>query len=189
MMERIEEIRERLNKATPGKWSREIGNEYREVSMERGPLLATVRDADDGTFIAHAPNDIKYLLEQITALQEENAAYKATGLTPKQIAAGTKVEFDIGEKGFLKAINTAFKKKFGITADDVPKIMVERDELKKDTATFTKALEIAAKYSLWENEWKTHKGFEDYEYMRKNYFIQQARSAINSKEGEKNECK
>lgn len=69
--------------------------------------------------------------QQIATLKKALGSYKSTGFTPEQISAGTTVTFDIGDEGFLKAINEAFKERFGITADDVPKIITERDTLKK----------------------------------------------------------
>lgn len=79
---------------------------------------------------------IAMTLQENATLKKKLEAYKSTGFTPEQISAGTTVTFDIGDEGFLKAINVAFKELFGITADDVPKIIAERDTLKK-------ALELA----------------------------------------------
>ena len=89
--------------------------------------------------------------QQIATLKKELEAYKATGFTPEQISAGTTVTFDIGNDGFLAAINSAFKERFGITADDVPKIIAERNTLKT-------ALELMAKDFYDASDDEVHSG-------------------------------
>lgn len=82
--------------------------------------------------LSAADVDLKYQPRKILLeIFEKLAAYENTGFEPEQISAGTTVTFDIGNEGFLKAINAAFKERFGITADDVPKIIAERDKLKE----------------------------------------------------------
>lgn len=87
----IEEILERLNKATPGPWNTGNGTEdtlhegentvvcsdmvicsrYVYEGWERnGETYANMR------LIAHAPEDIKHLLDQLAAMQEENKRLK-----------------------------------------------------------------------------------------------------------------
>jgi hypothetical protein len=75
-MEKLEEIRERLNKATSGNWCH-IPNIVKGRSIFSDPdtrlKIGETYSYNDAVFICCAPDDIKYLLEQITALQEENA--------------------------------------------------------------------------------------------------------------------
>ena len=93
-MGRLEEIRERLNKATLGPWTVGDGSEdafwegkncvvhKKDRVIVSRPLYGRPARFDRQTcadirLIAHAPDDIKYLLEQITAMQEENERLKA----------------------------------------------------------------------------------------------------------------
>jgi predicted RNase H-like nuclease (RuvC/YqgF family) len=86
-MERLEEINERLNKATLGPWEYsdcacEIWSTAHKTVTDDDVVIGGTEGAgiaiseDDNNFVCHAPNDIKYLLEQITALQEENERLK-----------------------------------------------------------------------------------------------------------------
>ena len=68
--------------------------------------------------------------------------YEETNLEPEEITSGTTVTFDIGNDGFLSAIDTAFQQKFGITADDVPKLIVENAKLNKQFEDFRAARKI-----------------------------------------------
>ena len=70
--ERIKEIRERLGAATPGPWSvldlsDETGTDYtvEGSDVQIGPVWALA----DAAFIANAPADIAYLLEQVERLE------------------------------------------------------------------------------------------------------------------------
>jgi len=72
-------------------------------------------------------------------------AYRDTGLTPEEInkivsGAPVKVSFDIGDEGFLTAINGAFKERFGITADKCSETI---SDLQSERDTLKKALELA----------------------------------------------
>lgn len=84
-MDRIDEIRERLSKATPGKWEvraqlpyseamllfvgREDGNRSLASGMwNAGPGLE--RDKNNFEMIAHAPSDLAYLLSQLDAARK-----------------------------------------------------------------------------------------------------------------------
>lgn len=71
--------------------------------------------------------------------------YEDTGLTPDEIlklrdSAPLSVEFDIGDEGFLFAINRAFKKQFRKTPDE---IIAENTQLQAETAVMREALELA----------------------------------------------
>jgi hypothetical protein len=78
-MERLDEIRERLNKATPNNWCH-MPNIKKGRSIFSNPdtrlKIGEAYSYDDAVFICYAPEDIKYLLEQINALQEENERLK-----------------------------------------------------------------------------------------------------------------
>lgn len=68
-MNRINEIRERLEEATPGPWI-----EYdAKVYVERGSVkIALPMGRKDAEFIAHTSEDIRFLIDEIERLQEEN---------------------------------------------------------------------------------------------------------------------
>lgn len=68
MNNRISEIKARLEKATPGPWV-----EYdAKVYVERGSVkIALPMGRKDAEFIAHAPEDIRFLLNVIEKLQME----------------------------------------------------------------------------------------------------------------------
>lgn len=85
-MSRTDEIRERLNRATPGPWINPWenrkdnaitdvnGNEIISAGWYDGPkLMISQLDAD---FIASAPEDIKHLLEENAALKAERDELK-----------------------------------------------------------------------------------------------------------------
>lgn len=75
MSKRVEEIRARLENATPGVWNRLYGGmNVLRVFGERGGfkcIVADVRVPADADFIAHAPEDIKFLLDRIATLEAE----------------------------------------------------------------------------------------------------------------------
>jgi FtsZ-binding cell division protein ZapB len=86
-MERFEEIRERLNNATSGPWEYadcacEIWSTAHKTVTDDDVVIGGVNgegiaiSEDNYNFVCHAPDDIKYLLEQITALQEENEKFR-----------------------------------------------------------------------------------------------------------------
>lgn len=74
-MDRIEEIRARLEAATPGPWktggSAACGDVYfgtlvdPDDPTEPGVMLGMTSQAADAALIAHAPADIAWLLEQL----------------------------------------------------------------------------------------------------------------------------
>lgn len=79
-MSRLDEIRERLNKATPGPWQWDFENNHLESTTAfdefeapdgrklRSPMLIAWQRFEtyaDEDLIAHAPTDLRYLLEQI----------------------------------------------------------------------------------------------------------------------------
>jgi len=71
---RIEEIKERLAKATPGPWrDGQIGN-FRVYGPDgRGSdsgLLSTAFNRENATFIANSPSDIQFLLDEVERLEE-----------------------------------------------------------------------------------------------------------------------
>lgn len=83
-MSKIDKIRERLAKATPGPWQTgAIGNwrvygpdgRGKEVS---GLVAKVLKSRENTDFIANAPSDIKLLLDRDDASKErEEAAFKA----------------------------------------------------------------------------------------------------------------
>ena len=73
MTDRIAEIRERAAKATPGPWWTGIRNRF-SYTIE-GPLpdshpVAQRLIHPDAEFIAHAPDDIAYLLARLSAMTD-----------------------------------------------------------------------------------------------------------------------
>ena len=89
MNDRIEEIRERLGKATPGPWGTkyvvnndedweytEIVHDYTTRNGDVWPnqVLACVDlNEHDGDFIANAPADVAFLLAEVERLEREKA--------------------------------------------------------------------------------------------------------------------
>jgi len=100
---------------------------------------------DDLVYLVHFLNQqSNFDGNKVKAIHDSLAAYEDTGLTPEEInkivsGAPTKVSFDIGDDGFLIAINAAFKERYGVTADEFEGIIAERDTLKK-------ALELACEH-------------------------------------------
>jgi len=80
-MDKISEIRGRAEKATPGPWERNLGF----VNDEHGGLICSVLSSRgkfeleivNADFIAHSREDVPFLLDRLTALQQKNAALKA----------------------------------------------------------------------------------------------------------------
>lgn len=82
MSDRIAEIRERLEGATPGPWQaissgREHGDHW--YVTDAGEAIASIHASDgededqrepDAEFIAHAPDDIAYLLARLSAVTD-----------------------------------------------------------------------------------------------------------------------
>lgn len=87
----------------------------------------TARDRDGIAFLRISLNENRLLdvgpcYTGIVA--ERFAKYEDTGLTPEEVVklrdgAPVDVKFDIGDKGFVSAVNTAFKKKYGKTPDEL----------------------------------------------------------------------
>lgn len=89
MTDRVQEIRDRLEAATPGPWSyspASTGNpsdgpthhEVRSVSISDDRTMYAIATTDynemgylDAEFIAHAPDDIEFLLAEVERLQED----------------------------------------------------------------------------------------------------------------------
>lgn len=75
-MSRLNEIRQRLEKATPGPWT--IKHRQNVITSDgRGATTASGLDGDNerneanASLIANAPADLAYLLERVTALQDD----------------------------------------------------------------------------------------------------------------------
>jgi hypothetical protein len=89
-MTREQKIQERLGKATPGPWKAENGTYVHAGSfvitadkegMNSATPLARISDFDDGAahdanFIAHAPDDITYLLARVEELEADVLHWK-----------------------------------------------------------------------------------------------------------------
>lgn len=72
-MDRVEAIKDRLEKATPGPWEvgRQSGEPY--VRGDKGGttvMLFAPCQMEDAELIAHAPEDIRFLLEENKRLRE-----------------------------------------------------------------------------------------------------------------------
>jgi hypothetical protein len=67
---RLADIRSRLERATPAPWRPAASA---EIVCEHNPfrIVAVVRDARDQAFIAHAPEDIAWLLDLLQRQAEE----------------------------------------------------------------------------------------------------------------------
>lgn len=70
MNERMREIRDRLDAATPGPWESMRAGLGTRVVHEEGQFLTLVtpalKNSCDAEFIAHAPGDIRWLLDMLT---------------------------------------------------------------------------------------------------------------------------
>jgi hypothetical protein len=172
MQDRVNEIRERLNKATPGpwEWQEDILCKNEPFDLVLKPFydddngeISTCIFPNDRYFIANSPADISYLLDQITAMQEENAELK----NQYKISRDT-------DNGALEEYGTLVK------------------ELRHDNATLKKAL-LGISKLVSDYGYCTHfAGFTcDKDFPKEcpkcitNYFKRLALSAINSQEGEK----
>lgn len=69
--ERLREIRERLDGATEGSWHYHClgGGHWCNYSQTEQARLGVPRNGDDALFIAHAPSDIRWLLERVEELE------------------------------------------------------------------------------------------------------------------------
>lgn len=94
-MKRLEEIKERLEKATPGPWKLDCGELKRDVpeselaryygdnlllSANQLGSSAYVRRPEDADFIAHSRSDIEFLLTQLREAEQARDDWKAYAL-------------------------------------------------------------------------------------------------------------
>ena len=94
---RIAKIRERLSKITPGPWRRGQEGNLRVYGPDgRGEdsgLLANVfKRPENATFIAHAPDDVEYLLSRLHEQAQEIERLRAQALA----ISASLAEFRIG---------------------------------------------------------------------------------------------
>lgn len=73
-----DEIKARLEAATEGKWDNSTNERsehpsviYTDIDDEGSLIVAECRTVKDGDFIAHAPTDIKWLLEEVNRLRNK----------------------------------------------------------------------------------------------------------------------
>lgn len=82
MTDRVQEIRDRLEAATPGPWEAWAGlthdGERQDGISPRGDLnidvcftIISPQGSEDAEFIAHAPDDIEFLLAEVERLQND----------------------------------------------------------------------------------------------------------------------
>lgn len=80
MTDRLSEIEARLKAATPGPWKRYEAEWYQQVISNPDPRPEMYKHSDiaervgarvNAEFIAHAPEDMAYLLDRIKQLEEE----------------------------------------------------------------------------------------------------------------------
>jgi hypothetical protein len=142
---------------------------------------------------SHYHQDVPYLLEQITAMQEEN---KANQSLMKGMLKGAEIlrEENAEQKKQLIAYGKASIKTMRDLADIRKKICKVEDLAKQkdaDNATLTKALEMAVSQAEVAFDTLVKKGLFERKGEKNitvesqiNYFMEQARSAINSQESE-----
>ena len=76
MTDRLAEIRARLDAATPGPWRAADWDDARGIRVvvgefPRDPYTLALAERDhDARFIAHAPTDIAWLLDEVARLRE-----------------------------------------------------------------------------------------------------------------------
>jgi hypothetical protein len=83
--DRVKEIKERLEAASKGEWewSRDDGGDFNGLMGEDGCLLEGLSGGrvsvseDDAALIAHAPADLKWLLEENARLEAEVSHLRA----------------------------------------------------------------------------------------------------------------
>jgi hypothetical protein len=76
MSERVDEIRQRLEAATPGPWKADATENDVPVVCVDGPIPGTATvlfegdwaEQPDAELIAHAPDDLAFLLDEVTRL-------------------------------------------------------------------------------------------------------------------------
>ena len=77
--DRIAEIRARLDAATSGPWVEDNGDVMTTGNTHHGPIMVAL-DCDnegDAPFIANAPADIAWLLDEVDAARERIALLRA----------------------------------------------------------------------------------------------------------------
>jgi hypothetical protein len=82
MSERVDEIRQRLEAATPGPWKADATENDVPVVCVDGPIPGTATvlfegdwaEQPDAELIAHAPTDLAFLLDEVTQLTDQLAA-------------------------------------------------------------------------------------------------------------------
>lgn len=67
MSDRLQEIRARLDAATPGPWEKTSPN----VVVAAGDVVAGVPLTNNADLIAHAPADLAWLLDEVERLRGE----------------------------------------------------------------------------------------------------------------------
>jgi len=72
MDKRIEEIKKRNKNRTQGVWRREYPRNIFAESVGKDIAVVNFRCDKDVDFIAHAPEDIDYLIAEIERLEKEN---------------------------------------------------------------------------------------------------------------------
>jgi hypothetical protein len=73
--QQLDEIETRASKATPGPWRR--SEDYSDIVAPDGSQLASYWMSADGEFIAHAPDDVRTLLDEVRRQRAENAQLRA----------------------------------------------------------------------------------------------------------------
>lgn len=116
-MSRVEEIRERLSKATPGDWETRWTCDLNDddhcglYSTVEGRLryIGTVTDADDADedLIANAQADIRYLLDELEKVQAERDEYRSL-ITPLADALQA-IELAAGDDATRKPAHDSFE--------------------------------------------------------------------------------
>lgn len=89
MPDRLQEIRARLDAATPGPWHvHPVGSiEVRRLDYS-GFVVARANHDDDADLIAHAPADLAWLLAEIDALRERVAVLRVEVTDLEDIVRG-----------------------------------------------------------------------------------------------------
>ncbi|GIP55928.1 hypothetical protein [Paenibacillus vini] len=111
MNDRIQEIRERLEAASPGPWTIYEYSDYRGYEVHKYPIGyksaitgwgKVLQTKEDASLIANAPTDISYLLSEVERLQTalefyaDEKTYETNVVD--QWGPVTKIDFDSGER-------------------------------------------------------------------------------------------
>lgn len=137
-MSRLEEIRKRLEAATPGPWDSSCYNENNPsysvnqstkiipAHLLPGESIAfQIKKQSNAEFIAHAPEDIRWLLNEINKLQEEVLAehQAAVDMFIKKDTLQDKLK--IAEEALGKIYRGVLSDKSGIASEALAKIRGE----------------------------------------------------------------